>query len=75
MAGMHTEDHLTSPPDLQHANIFDPDNVITEALFNELASATSTPLQTLCQLSIRSGISIIDTDPIQFGRGLLDTGA
>ena len=48
MADMHTEDHLASPPDLPHANIFDPDNVITEALFNQLASATSTPSQTLC---------------------------
>jgi hypothetical protein len=75
MAEMHTEDHLASPPDLQHANVFDPDNVITEALLNQLASATSTPSQTLCQPFIRSGIIITDTDPILFDRGLLDTGA
>jgi hypothetical protein len=72
---MHTEDHLASIPDLQHANVFDPDNVITEALFNQLASATSTPSQTLCQPFIRAGIIITDTDPILFDRGLLDTGA
>ena len=75
MAEMHTEDHLASPPDLQHANVFDPDNVITEALLNQLASATSTPSQTLCRPFIRSGIIITDTDPILFDRGLLDTGA
>ena len=75
MADMHTEDHLASPPDLQHANIFDPDNVITEALFNQLASATSTPSQTLCQPFILSGIIITDTNLILFDRGLLDTGA
>jgi hypothetical protein len=72
---MYTEDHLASPSNLQHANVFDPDNVITEALFNQLASATSTPSQTLCQPFIRSGIIITDTDPILFDRGLLDTGA
>jgi hypothetical protein len=72
---MRTEDHLASPSNLQHATVFDPDNVITEALFNQLASATSTSSQTLCQPFIRSGIIITDTDPILFDRGLLDTGA
>ena len=72
---MHTEDHLASHQDLQHANVFDPDNVITEALLNQLAFATSAPSQTLCQPFIRSGIIVTDTDPILFDRGLLDTGA
>ena len=34
MAKMRTEDYLASLPDVQHANVFDPDNVVTEVLFN-----------------------------------------
>ena len=57
--------------------IFDPDQVISTALFSRLASATSTTSTELCQPFIRSGFIIIPDNkpPVPFTTGLLDTGA
>jgi hypothetical protein len=72
---MQTEDHLAYSTDYPPPSVFDPDNVLTQALLNQLASATSTSSQVLCQPFIRSGTIVTDTKPILFNRGLLDTGA
>ena len=57
--------------------IFDPDQVISTALFSRLASATSTTSTELCQPFIRSGLIIIPDrqSPVPFTTGLLDTDA
>jgi hypothetical protein len=72
---MQIEDHLAHHDEYPPPSVFDPDNVLTQALLNELASATSTSSQVLCQPFIRSGTIVTDTKPIFFNRGLLDTGA
>ena len=72
---MHVEDHLASYDDYPHPTVFDPDKTLTHAMLNQLASATSTTSQTLCQPFIRSGTIITDTELLPFSRGLLDTGA
>ena len=72
---MHIEDHLASSNDYPHPTIFDPDKILTQALLNQLASATSTTSQTLCQPFIRSGTIVTNTGLMPFSRGLLDTGA
>ena len=72
---MHIEDHLACPNDYAHPTVFDPDRILTQAMLNQLASATSTTSQTLCQPFIRSGTIITNTGLIPFSRGLLDTGA
>ena len=72
---MHIEDHLADPHDYPLQSVFDPDNILTEALLSQLATATSTSSQLLCQPFIRSGTVVTNTNPILFSRGLLDTGA
>ena len=72
---MHIEDHLASSNDYPHPTLFDPDKILTQALLNQLASATSTMSQTLCQPFIRSGTIVTNTGLMPFSRGLLDTGA
>ena len=57
-------------------NIFDPDNIFSKLLLDQLASATSTTLGQLCQPFVRSGhIVELGIKPMMFHRGLLDTGA
>ena len=72
---MHVEDHLAPLNDYAHPTVFDPDKVLTQAMLNQLAAATSTSSQTLCQPFIRAGTIVTDNEPINFTRGLLDTGA
>jgi hypothetical protein len=72
---MQIEDHLAEQNDYPPPSVFDPDNVLTQALLNQLASATSASSQVLCQPFVRSGTIVTDTKPISFNRGLLDTGA
>lgn len=72
---MHIENHLADPHDYPLQSVFDPDNILTEALLSQLATATSTSSQLLCQPFIRSGTVVTNTNPILFSRGLLDTGA
>ena len=72
---MHIEDHLASSNDYPHPTVFDPDKILTQAMLNQLASATSTTSQTLCQPFIRSGTIVTNTGLMHFSRGLLDTGA
>jgi RNase H-like domain found in reverse transcriptase len=72
---MQIEDHLAHHDEYPPPSVFDPDNVLTQALLNQLASATSTSSQVLCQPFIRSGTTVTDTKPIFFNRGLPDTGA
>jgi hypothetical protein len=72
---LQLEDHLAYHDDYPPPSVFDPDNVLTQALLNQLASATSTSSQVLCQPFIRSGTIVTETKPIPFNRGLLDTGA
>ena len=76
---MGEEDHPAPIPSVSGppATIFDPDHLISNALLNHLASATSTTSQDLCQPFIRFGHVLTSTfaDPFPFKRGLLDTGA
>lgn len=72
---MQIEDHLAEQNDYPPPSVFDPDNVLTQALLNQLASATSASSQVLCQPFVRSGTIVTGTKPISFNRGLLDTGA
>jgi hypothetical protein len=74
-AHMQIEDHLADQNDYPPPSVFDPDNVLTQALLNQLASATSASSQLLCQPFVRSVTIVTDTQPISFNRGLLDTGA
>ena len=67
---MHIEDHLADPHDYPLQSVFDPDNILTEALLSQLATATSTSSQLLCQPFIRSGTVVTNTNPILFSRGL-----
>lgn len=57
--------------------MFDPDNIISEALLAQLASATSTNTKDLCHPFIRPGyiLNPDNTGHIPFAKGLLDTGA
>jgi hypothetical protein len=50
---MHVEDHLAPLNDYAHPTVFDPDKILTQAMLNQLAAATSTSSQTLCQPFIR----------------------
>ena len=72
---MQIEDHLAEYDDDPPPSVFDPDNVLTQALLSQLASATSASSQVLCQPFVRSGTIVTNTNPISFNRGLLDTGA
>jgi hypothetical protein len=76
---MGEEDHPAPPLPIpgSPATIFDPDHLISNALLNHLAGATSTTTQDLCQPFVRFGHILTSTseDPIPFNRGLLDTGA
>jgi RNase H-like domain found in reverse transcriptase/Chromo (CHRromatin Organisation MOdifier) domain len=72
---MQIEDHLAEHDDDPPPSVFDPDNVLTQALLSQLASATSASSQVLCQPFVRSGTIVTNTNPISFNRGLLDTGA
>jgi hypothetical protein len=76
---MGEEDHPALPPSVPDtpATVFDPDHVISKALLNHLASATSTTSQDLCQPFVRFGhiLTSASEDPVPFKRGLLDTGA
>jgi hypothetical protein len=65
---MQIEDHLAHHDEYPPPRVFDPDNVLTQALLNQLASATSTSSQVLCQPFIRSGTIVTDTKPIFFNR-------
>jgi hypothetical protein len=57
-------------------NIFDPDNIFSKLLLDQLASATSTTLGQLFQPFVRSGhIVELGIKPMVLHRGLLDTGA
>ncbi len=56
--------------------IFDPDELLSDALLNQLASATSTKTQDICRPFVRAGcIHYPNETPVPFERGLLDTGA
>lgn len=76
---MGEEDHPAPPPSVPGppATIFDPDHLISKALLNHLASATSTTSQDLCKPFVRSGhiLTLSSKNPFPFKRGLLDTGA
>ena len=72
---MHIEDHLADPHDYPQQNVLDPDNILTEALLSQLATATSTSSQLLCQPFIHIGTIVTNTNQILLNRGLLDTGA
>ena len=76
---MGQEDHPALPPLTpgSDSTVFDPDRVISQALLNHLASATSTTSRDLCQPFVRFGniLTPTSTDPVYFDRGLLDTGA
>ena len=75
LANIYGEDHLAPLQDSQYQTIFDPDKVLTDALLDQLASATSMSSHALCQPFIRSGTIATDSGPIHFCRGQLDTGA
>ena len=72
---MHVEDHLAPSNDYAQPTVFDPDKVLTQAMLDQLAAATSTTSQTLCQPFIRADTIVTDNKPTSFTRGLLDTGA
>ena len=76
---MGEEDHPAPLPSTPGppATVFDPDHLLSKALLNQLASATSTTSQDLCQPFVRFGhiLTPAFADPVTFKRGLLDTGA
>ena len=76
---MGEEDHPAPLPSIPGppATVFDPDHLLSKALINQLASATSTTSQDLCQPFARFGhiLTPAFADPVTFKRGLLDNGA
>jgi hypothetical protein len=71
---MQIEDHLAEQNNYPPPSVFDPDSVLTQALLNQLASATSASSQVLCQPFVRSSTIVTDNQLKSFNRGLLDTG-
>ena len=82
LSSLESEDHLapsllSDVPDSPTLHVFDPDTVLSQALLSHLSSSTSVSSKELCKPFIRTGflLSNINTHPISFVRGLLDTGA